>query len=71
MREHAKRADRLTLDEALAAMRRLGVAPEEFVSGYEDGFKGPEEPALIHERPAYRRGYRAGREAHERGAHKA
>lgn len=59
--------DQLSIDAMLAAMRRIGAAPAHYVDGYEAGFQGWEMVACT---DVFRRGYRAGREARERGAHK-
>jgi hypothetical protein len=70
----AQNSDRLSLEETLAGMRRLGVAPVEFVEGYEHGFTGKEDILFSSlwtddQHRAYRRGHKAGQQAKERGAH--
>jgi hypothetical protein len=62
-------SDALTLDECLATMRRLGVAPEDYVVGYRHGFL---DSVLLGGRGvAYLRGREAGLQARLRGAHGA
>jgi hypothetical protein len=62
-------SDQLTLQECLQTMRRLGVAPEDYVVGYEAGFR--ERTFDQNGRHSYRRGYVQGAEARLRGAHGA
>jgi hypothetical protein len=59
-------SDLLTLEECLETMRRLGVAPEDYVVGYHDGFLDLQFKPL---QLAYMRGREAGLNARLRGAH--
>ena len=67
MTNRPQNSDRLTLEETLDAMRRLGVAPAEYIEGYECGYRG--RVSALWTVP-FQRGYKAGRAAHERGAHR-
>lgn len=63
----AQNSDRYTLEETLESMRRIGVAPEDYVIGYADGFR--DAPYKKGMGLAYGRGRSAGLEAWGRGAH--
>jgi hypothetical protein len=63
-------SDRFTLEEALGAMRRLAVAPPEYIEGYADGFNWTRSDRRADAEIAYRRGLKAGRAAFDRGAHR-
>lgn len=61
--------DQLTLNQCLEAMTLIGGAPEDYVVGYEHGFKGS---TYDYTRSiAYARGRSAGLDAWGRGAHGA
>ncbi len=62
-------SDRLTLEETLAAIQRIGSAHPDYVLGYGEGFRN--DPYRPGGGPVYERGRRAGRDAYWRGAHGA
>ena len=67
MENPAQHSDSLTLEETLAAMKRIGVAPEGYRDGYQAGFLGL--PFHPDRGIAYARGRAAGLDAFSRGAH--
>lgn len=62
--------DRLTLEEVVAEMHRIGEADPEYVKGYAEGYYGKREKNPHNVSP-YVRGIQAGRAARIREAHDA
>ena len=64
-------SDRLTLEETLDAMKRLGYTSKAYRDGYEDGFRAGVVANWSQEDDGfdYRRGHWQGTLARERGAH--